>query len=171
MAFIQLCLFPLWFMFHEMEEIIFFRHWVNKNGVRIQSRYPRISRPLLHFGKVATATFSIAVFEELLLVGIAIYVAIFQQMHCIWVILIGAFTIHLLFHLIGAIILGRYTPGSFTALLSLPYCIYAVIHFGNLFTPIQILFWTFVGLLFSGINLWIAQRIALRIDHYFTTKA
>ena len=64
-------IFPIVFMFHDFEEIIFFKTWLTKNKDLLQKKFPAVSKRILpHINKLSTAAFSLAVAEEFILLSI-----------------------------------------------------------------------------------------------------
>ncbi|MDO4763569.1 MAG: HXXEE domain-containing protein [Flavobacteriaceae bacterium] len=57
-------LFPIIFVFHNLEEIIGTKIWLNKNEVLLQKRFPKIAKMFKDF---STEGFAIATLEEFLL--------------------------------------------------------------------------------------------------------
>ena len=74
-------LFPIIFMLHEMEEIIGFKIWLDKN-IDIVKRYNKIS---MIYQNYSNEGFSVAVLEEYLLCILVTGVSIFFKMYIIWV--------------------------------------------------------------------------------------
>ena len=57
-------LFPIIFMFHDMEEIIGFKFFLRQNEAELQKRFPFFLRRYENF---STEGFALAVYEELIL--------------------------------------------------------------------------------------------------------
>ena len=57
-------LFPIIFMFHDMEEIIGFKFFLRQNETELQKRFPFVLRRYKDF---STEGFALAVYEELIL--------------------------------------------------------------------------------------------------------
>ena len=79
-----LWLFPVIFMLHEMEEIIGFGPWLDKNQA-ILDKYPRIDAAYEHF---SPSGFAMAVLEEYLLVIIITGASLYFANYLVW---LGAF--------------------------------------------------------------------------------
>ena len=63
-------LFPIVFMIHEFEEIIFMRWWIAKNKVHVLNKYPKLGKQVLgQFDAFSTESFSLIVAEEFLIVS------------------------------------------------------------------------------------------------------
>lgn len=74
-------LFPIIFMLHEMEEIIGFRIWLDKNR-DIVSKYNKLS---ILYQNFSNEGFSIAVLEEYLLCIIITDISIFFKTYIVWI--------------------------------------------------------------------------------------
>jgi len=129
---ILIWLFPIVFMIHEFEEIIFMRWWVKKNKEHILKKYPKLGKQVLgQFDVVSTEAFSLIVAEEFLIVSFIVVFSAFTNNYDLYVGLILAFSIHLLTHLIQFIALRSYTPAIITTLLTGIFCAYAFVNMRN----------------------------------------
>lgn len=93
-------LFPLLFIFHDMEEIVGFMPWINKHKQLLQEKAPLFLK--LHDG-LSTEGFALAVFEELIIVLIFSLVALIGHHRILYLIWLGgfvAYTLHLLVHIL-----------------------------------------------------------------------
>ena len=107
MAF-YLWLFPLLFIFHDMEEIIGLVPWIHLNETLLAQKAPAILK--IHKG-ITTEGFALAVFEEFILVLSITLLAYFTQSRVLELVWLGgfvAFALHLLLHIGQAIFLGKY---------------------------------------------------------------
>jgi len=129
---ILIWLFPIVFMIHEFEEIIFMRWWVKKNKEQILNKYPKLGKQVLgQFDIVSTEAFSLIVAEEFLIVSFIVIFSAFTNNYDLYIGLILAFSIHLLTHLIQSIVLKRYTPAIITTLMTGIFCAYAFVKMMN----------------------------------------
>jgi hypothetical protein len=129
---ILIWLFPIVFMIHEFEEIIFMRWWVKKNKEQILNKYPKLGKQVLgQFDIVSTEAFSLIVAEEFLIVSFIVIYSAFTNNYDLYIGLILAFSIHLLTHLIQSIVLKRYTPAIITTLMTGIFCAYAFVKMMN----------------------------------------
>jgi hypothetical protein len=129
---ILIWLFPIVFMIHEFEEIIFMRWWVKKNKEQILKKYPKLGKQVLgQFDIVSTEAFSLIVAEEFLIVSFIVIFSAFTNNYDLYIGLILAFSIHLLTHLIQSIVLKRYTPAIITTLITGIFCAYAFVNMMN----------------------------------------
>lgn len=159
-------LFPIVFMLHEFEEIIFTRYWIDKNKDFVKRKLPKVlQRFLLHFESLSTPAFTVAVAEEFLLLSAITVISVFLDMYLIWLGVFMGFFVHLLVHLIQWIVLRRYIPAICTTVISLIYCVFSLYHIiGNdLFQVKEIALWTIIGFIIVAANLLFAHKLA----HWF----
>lgn len=162
-------LFPIIFMFHEFEEIIFFESWIKKNKGYLSERYPKLATRLLsHIEDLSVPAFAVAVAEEFLLLSIVTVLSVIFNWYLLWLAVFMGYFIHLLVHIVQCLILRKYIPGIYTAVLSLIYCIYSLcfIFENNLFGTEQIFIWTIIGCIIAFTNLAFAHRLAQLFDKY-----
>ncbi|WP_201110990.1 HXXEE domain-containing protein [Dysgonomonas sp. Marseille-P4677] len=160
-------LFPIIFMLHEFEEIIFFKYWINKNKNFLFNKYPKISKRFLsHFENLSTPAFTVAVAEEFILLSIITIASVIFDMYLLWLGIFMGFFIHLFTHLIQWIIIRRYIPAIYTTFISFAYCIFSLNYMvnNNIFQIKDILLWTIIGLAIVFTNLIIAHKLAFWFD-------
>lgn len=118
-----LWLFPIAFMLHDFEEIIFWEAWLRKNGAEVTRRLPAILKKPV--GKVVEKTTAQAAFSIVLIFGLTVlttFWAVEYQQYGPFLLASGLFFIHGFVHLGQAVILRRYVPAVITsALVILPY--------------------------------------------------
>ena len=111
-------LLPVVFMLHEYEEIIMFRHWLDRNRDELKRRFPKSERFLArrrHFD-YSTATFAIGTAHEFILISLISFCAVWLGAYQWWFAAFAGYS----FHLIEYIMLnGQYTENIY--LLSLPH--------------------------------------------------
>lgn len=156
-------LFPIIFMFHEFEEIIFFESWIKKNKDYLSERYPKLAKRFLsHIEGLSVPAFAVAVAEEFLLLSIVTVLAVIFNWYLVWLAIFMGYFIHLLIHMVQCCVFRRYIPGIYTTMLSLIYCIYSICFIlnNNLFVTKQIAIWTIIGCAIVGFNLVFAHKAA-----------
>ena len=152
-----LWLFPVIFMLHEMEEIIGFGPWLDKNQA-ILDKYPRIAAAYEHF---SPSGFAVAVLEEYLVVIIITGASLYFANYLVWLGAFIAFSLHLLIHLIQSILIREYIPALASSLVLLPpsiLIIKQVIDQTN-YSLLSLLIWTLLGLIFMVVNLAFAHQL------------
>lgn len=120
--------FPILFIIHDFEEIIFIKPWITKNSLYFQTNYPKLANKLLpHFKNLSTESFALGVAEEFIIIVFVTLYAYFTSEYKVWLGLFIAFSFHLIIHLIQSITIKRYIPAVLTSILCLPCCIYIII--------------------------------------------
>ena len=74
-------LFPVIFMFHEMEEIIGFKFFLERNKDKLNNLSPFIFH---HYKDYSTEGFALAVYEELILCILISTLAFFLNKNILW---------------------------------------------------------------------------------------
>jgi len=157
-------LLPIIFILHDFEEIIFFKPWVHKNGTYIEEQYPFLTKLVYNFEKLSVAAFSVAVFEEFILLSLVTIIAVLSGYYNLWLALFMAFSIHIIIHIIQWVIIKRYTPAIVTSILVLPYCIYGFMQVIGIFSPAEIIIWTITGVIIMIANLIFAYHLAAKFN-------
>jgi hypothetical protein len=122
-----LWLLPVVFMIHDFEEIIMISSWMEKNRAVILARFPKLGKRLLsQFGNLSGPGFSVAVFEEFLLISLLTFLAVENSWYNLWTGLMLVFLLHLLVHAAQFLVFRKYIPAVFTSLLGMLYCFYAL---------------------------------------------
>lgn len=110
-------LFPILFMIHDFEEIIFIKEWNKK------SYYKDLKvKPFKDF--ISTASFSLAVAQEFLFFSLVTYVSYITDSYFLWFGLFSGITIHFIVHSIMSIVIKKYHPGLLTSILLAPIGVY-----------------------------------------------
>ena len=126
-------LLPVVFMLHEYEEIIMFRHWLDRNRDELKRRFPKFERFLArrrHFD-YSTATFAIGTAHEFILISLISFCAVWLGAYQWWFAAFAGYSIHLIVHLAQWAIYPKYIPVIITTTLTLPYCVYAFVEFAK----------------------------------------
>jgi hypothetical protein len=155
--------FPIAFMIHDFEEIIFIERWISNNKDYLARRFPSLSQVILpRIENLSTAGFALAVAEEFLLASAITYVSLYLNSYYLWLCIFLGFSIHLMFHIVQSIIVRRYIPSLVTSVMLLPYCVYTLIVFvqSSFLTIRQMIFMTMMGLLIIVLNVLFAHRLA-----------
>jgi hypothetical protein len=160
-------LLPIIFMFHDFEEIIFFKSWIAKNKKTLSERFPKLSRRFLgRFENLSVQAFSLAVAEEFVLLSLVTVLSVISESYLFWLGVFMGFFIHLLVHLLQWFVLRKYIPAIFTSIISLIYCFFALNFMlrNNLFEIQEIILWTVIGFGIIVINLIFAHKLAEWFD-------
>ena len=154
-------LFPIIFIFHDMEEIIGLGAWLRKNLTLIQEKYPFFLRTYKDF---STEGFALAVAEELVLCIALSAAALYTDSELIWYLWLGAFIgcdLHFLIHIGQSLIIRKYIPALLTSIICLPVSTY-VIYRSVCELPCDMPFMAvtaLAGCIMVGVNLRAAQKL------------
>ncbi len=110
-------LFPILFIFHDMEEIIGLEKWINKYRDVLKNKYPKIANTYENY---STSKMALAVFEEFNLSVLICMFSLFFSQYELWVGVFIAFILHLFVHIIQAIFFGKYIPALITSIIAIP---------------------------------------------------
>jgi len=153
-------LFPILFMFHDFEEIIFMRAWINKNRSYICERFPRLSKKLLpHFEHMTTSAFALGVAEEFILISIITIVSYMTNWYDLWIGSFIAFTLHLLIHCFQVLIVRKYIPVIVTSIICLPICIYIIMQIIQISSLYTIILYSIFCFIIMVINLGVIYKL------------
>lgn len=160
-------LFPVIFMIHEFEEIIFFKPWIRKNADCLHEKLPKPAKRFLsHLETLSVPAFTFAVAEEFVLLSVITIVSVMVDCCLLWLGVFMGFFIHLLIHLAQWVILRRYIPAIVTTFLSLIYCGFSLTYIlqKRMFQTTEILLWSVIGFTIIAINLLFAHKLARWFD-------
>lgn len=162
-------LFPILFIFHDFEEIIFVQVWWNKNRLYMRDRFPKLSKKLLsHFDNITTASFAFGVAEEFIIISIVTIISYMTDWYYLWIGLFIAFTLHLLIHCFQAIIVGRYIPTIITSVICLPICIYIIMQIVQVYVVNTIILYSIFGFIIMIVNLVILHKFMDILNKWLT---
>ncbi|EGT5273701.1 HXXEE domain-containing protein [Clostridioides difficile] len=154
-------LFPLLFIFHDMEEIIGFGIWLKKNKSMLDKKYPFISKIYENY---STEGMAFAVFEEFILCIIFCILTVITENQYVYLLWLGSFiayTLHLVIHIGQSIIIRKYIPSLITSIICLPisiWCISKSIYIVNCEMSTTILY-SIIGIIIVALNLKFAQSL------------
>ena len=153
--------FPLAFILHDGEEVAVQHRWMNRHGVMLTRRFPKMRRVVGHLRGLDTRAFAIAALEELLVIVLATCYVLIQGSYCmeIWSALFIAFSVHLLVHVCQAVMVRGYVPGLVTSLLLLPYAYFGMESIWYAMSGSEIVLWGTAGVVFMVLNLLFAHRL------------
>lgn len=110
-------LFPIVFMIHEFEEMVFMKWWIRKNSESILLKFPRFGARIIQQQKsLSTEQFTLIVAEEFIIVFLVIIISELTSNYNLYLGLVFAYSIHLLVHIIQSIVIRQYTPAIVTSL-------------------------------------------------------
>jgi hypothetical protein len=160
-------LLPIVFMFHDFEEIIMFKPWLNANGTALEKRLPQwASRALAGHNKMSTSAFALAAAEEFIILSALTLLAVELELYPFWAGMMLGFFIHLLVHMGQFAIYRGYVPVILTSLPSGLYCMIAL-HDLNAYQPLDwklVAIWTLASLAILSANLALALKMSVRFE-------
>lgn len=119
--------FPIFFIFHDFEEIIFIKPWFDKNKAELKGKYPVIGvRIIPHVKKITTASFALGVWEEFLIITVLTVITYQYRTYTAWLGAFLVFTIHLIIHCVQAILMRCYVPFVATSVILIPFCFFII---------------------------------------------
>ncbi|MFA9397854.1 MAG: HXXEE domain-containing protein [Clostridiaceae bacterium] len=155
-----LWLFPMLFIFHDFEEIIFMKIWIDRNRNYLTERFPSLSKKLLpHFDNITTSSFALGVAEEFIIISIITIISYVTKWYSLWLGLFIAFTFHLVVHCLQTLIVRKYVPSIVTSIICLPICIYIIKNILELVTLGTVIMYSIFSLIFMIINLGVIHKL------------
>lgn len=157
---------PILFLVHGLEELATQHRWMARSEATLRQRLPKYSRLLRHVAALDTKAFALVVAEEFLLLCAATalpLVSTARPAMWIWLAAFGAFALHLPVHLAQAIAARGYTPGAITAVLWLPWTVYALRSILLGFSAMEVAVCTLAGAVVFGANRLLAGKAAVKI--------
>ena len=159
-------LFPILFIFHDMEEIIGLGIWFKKNQVILTEKYPMIGKMYQNY---STEGMAAAVLEEFLVAVFFCLLGVDTQNRVCWLLWLGvfaAYAFHLFIHIVQAAILRTYIPALLTSLIALPISVRIMIDVKEVlhYSIGELAVFGILGLVIVGVNL----KVAHFLMHRFT---
>ena len=149
--------FPLLFIFHDLEEIIGMRIFLDRNEDMLQRRFPKIYDLLKD---TTNEGFALAVGEEFVVFTLIALAAMWVDCPLVWNIWLGGFvglTFHYVVHIGQALVLRKYIPAVATSIICLPISIYIL---KQCFMMLTVDIWQMiVGVLIVAVNLVCAHKM------------
>ncbi|MDE7422980.1 MAG: HXXEE domain-containing protein [Lachnospiraceae bacterium] len=156
-------LFPIIFIFHDMEEIIGFGIWLQKNTKMLAEKYPFVLKTYNNF---STEGFDLAVFEELIVCIAFSALALYTNTEFFRLLWLGGFiacTLHFIIHIGQSIIIRQYIPSLITSIICLPISIWIISECISIlilqFNIIKIVLFSLIGIIVVLLNLKFAQSL------------
>ena len=153
-------LLPFVFMVHEYEEIIMFRHWIDRNREELRKRFPKIESFFTRRGlfNYSTSTFAIGTVHEFILISVVSFCSVWTVEYQWWFAALTGYSVHLLIHILQWIVYRKYVPVIITSILTLPYCIYAFTEFLKItvLSFSQMVLWATIGIVLTVLSLFSA---------------
>jgi hypothetical protein len=160
-------LFPVVFMIHEFEEILFVRRWIDRNREKLASRFPRLSkRALSRLEGVSTASFAFVVAEEFILVSIVTFAADLFSNYALFIGLVIAYGVHQVVHILQFLVYRGYIPAIVTGTLTGIYTVYVIRHFylHDLMPVPDVIIYSIATIVILVLNLALMHLVAGKLD-------
>lgn len=119
-------LFPLIFIFHDMEEIVGFGWWLGRNQKMLEEKYSFVLKTYKNF---STAGFAFAVYEELIICLAICIGAFWTDSIILWGLWLGGLvgcTLHFVVHIGQSVVVRQYIPSVATSLICLPISVWLI---------------------------------------------
>ncbi|WP_437770442.1 HXXEE domain-containing protein [Arthrobacter sp. KNU40] len=149
------------FIVHEFEEIVFVKPWLSRCR-----DHPRASRQAFwSFRDTSTSTIALLIFEEFVLVGAVATIAMMTGRAEVFAGLLIPYALHLVVHILEVARVRLLTPSFITAVITLPWYIYAIPtltkHANGDLAAVALWGGLFVVLMFANFALiyWLRPRI------------
>lgn len=147
-------LLPLFFLLHELEEILMVCPWIKKNSTAMRRRFPKAERIIRKMEQMTTQKFAVIATEEFLIVSTCTFVSLQTGNLTAWYCCLAAFGIHLIAHIVQFILWRGYIPAIVSTVFCLPYCIWAIQDTYRFFSPHELYLYALLGTILGGANLW-----------------
>ncbi len=156
---------PFAFIIHDAEEIAVQHRWITQHEIELKARFHWIGHVIDRLKRLSTTAFVIAALEELLIILAATANVLIDGFLSaeIWVAIFIAFSLHLIVHIIQALIVKAYTPGVVSSILLLPYAYYGLLSISLVKSPCEIAALGAMGVAFMIVNLLFAHWLGLKI--------
>ena len=149
-------LLPVVFILHEYEEIIMFRHWLDRNRDELKRRFPKFERFLARRRHFDYSTATIChwdcprVHSDFPHSFCAVWLGAYQW----WFAAFTGYSFHLIVHLAQWTIYRKYIPVIITTFLTLPYCVYAFVELEktSILSPLQMFLWSVIGIILTVLS-------------------
>lgn len=141
-------LFPSIFMLHELEEILLFPRFMDRN--------PQLQRRLLS-GAFTPFRINAIIYQEFILLLIVLGLSIYFASFDIYITVIIAYIYHVIGHIIQSIFLQQYIPGVFSGIITGGYCTYQI--YDAVSANYMLLGYSFVTLLIIFVNIILCFKI------------
>lgn len=163
-------LFPLLFIFHDMEEIIGFGIWYKRNKVMLDERFPAISKSYVDY---STEGMAAAVYEELLLCIAFCIMAIATSKYALWLGGFIAYAVHLVMHIGQSIVIRSYIPALATSIIALPVSIWIIKECIELlgYSAGTVILYSVIGIAIVGLNLKFAHLLLSWFTRWMNAKS
>ena len=147
-------LFPSIFMLHELEEILLFPRFMERN--------PQLQRRLLS-GAFTPFRINAIIYQEFVLLLIILGLSIYFESFDFYLTIIIAYIYHVIGHVFQSIFLRQYIPGVLSGIITAGYCTYQI--YDAVSANYMLLAYSFVTLLIIFVNIAVSFKILQSLQH------
>ena len=147
-------LFPSIFMLHELEEILLFPRFMERN--------PQLQRRLLS-GAFTPFRINAIIYQEFILLLIILGLSIYFESFDFYLTIIIAYIYHVIGHVFQSIILRQYIPGVLSGIITAGYCTYQI--YDAVSENHMLLAYSFLTLLIIFVNIAVSFKILQSLQH------
>ena len=146
-------LFSSIFMLHELEEILLFPRFMERN--------PQLQRRLLS-GAFTPFRINAIIYQEFILLLIILGLSVYFESFVFYLTIIIAYVYHVIGHVFQSIILRQYIPGVLSGIITAGYCTYQI--YDAVSENHMLLAYSFLTLLIIFVNIAVSFKILQRIQ-------
>lgn len=146
-------LFPSIFMLHELEEILLFPRFIDRN--------PQLQRRLLS-GAFTSFRINAIIYQEFILLLIILGLSVYFESFDFYLTIIIAYIYHVIGHVFQSIFLRQYIPGVLSGIVTAGYCTYQI--YDAVSVNYMLLAYSFLTLLIIFVNIAVSFEMLQRIQ-------
>lgn len=146
-------LFPSIFMLHELEEILLFPRFMDRN-LQLQRR--------LLSGAFTPFRINAIIYQEFILLLIILGLSVFFESFDFYLTIIIAYIYHVIGHVFQSIFLRQYIPGVLSGIITAGYCTYQI--YDAVSANYMLLAYSFLTLLIIFVNIAVSFKMLQRIQ-------
>ncbi len=147
-------LFPSIFMLHELEEILLFPRFMERNS--------QLQRRLLS-GAFTPFRINAIIYQEFILLLIILGLSVYFESFVFYLTIIIAYVYHVIGHVFQSIILRQYIPGVLSGIITAGYCTYQI--YDAVSENHMLLAYSFLTLLIIFVNIAVSFKILQSLQH------
>lgn len=146
-------LFPSIFMLHELEEILLFPRFMDRNS--------QLQRRLLS-GAFTSFRINAIIYQEFILLLIILGLSVYFESFDFYLTIIIAYIYHVIGHVFQSIFLRQYIPGVLSGIVTAGYCTYQI--YDAVSVNYMLLAYSFLTLLIIFVNIAVSFEMLQRIQ-------
>ena len=146
-------LFPSIFILHELEEILLFPRFMERN--------PQLQRRLLS-GAFTSFRINAIIYQEFILLLIILGLSIYFEDFDFYITIIIAYVYHVIGHIFQSIFLRQYIPGVLSGMITAGYCTYQI--YVAVSANYMLLAYSFVTLLIIFVSIAVSFKMLQRMQ-------